>query len=210
MLSVAAIGPALEINVYYGIAQAVASYPIVIAASWDAVGPSVHFKLVMSTLSLSGVALLVAVPFAVIPTVRSLVDTEPAVVKDVSELDIQFVKDSLSNIRDSLVVVSEAADLEGKKLDRSIQDLLSNLEKKNQEINTLSQEQRDLAREVDQYKALASLTEEQAKAVTDSLGRNKTLDNFIGFLLGLASSSIVYVVTRFAGSERGQARSMAT
>ena len=84
----------------------------------------------------------------------------------------------------------------------AIDQLLVNLRQRNERLRELSVQQQQLVREVEKYRALATLSEEQVSAVIAALARGKYVDYVIGFLLGLASSAIVKFGVRFSVRQR--------
>ena len=123
-----------------------------------------------------------------------------------AELDIEFVRDCFSKIKGRLLAVEEGVKEERRAADRAIDALVSNLEKRNKELQLMRSEQEGLKEEIEQYKKLASVTQEQANAITEAIGRGlkrgRYFDYLIGFVIGLASTGVFYIIRRFVELKR--------
>jgi len=147
----------------------------------------------MSVLTSIGVMVIITVRF--LPMLQSDVSLVAVEIVDES-IDLSFVDESLNNIRQSLSVSGDVISQEQQKIDDAAKQLISELENRNAKLTLLKDEHRLLMKQVEQYKALASLTERQTEAVVLALERNKYLDYLVGFLIGVMSSGLTSILFR--------------
>jgi len=145
---------------------------------------------------LSGIMLIIAIPTSVIPnfpTQKSLIMRD-----NYGEIKLDFISESLSKIKDSFDAVELNVSEESKNIDKSINNLLNNIDNSNNELKRLKKEQMKLSSEIDQYKKLASVTEQQATAIRTMIRRGKYLDYIIGFFIGLTSSTTILLIKKYS------------
>jgi hypothetical protein len=145
--------------------------------------------------------IIVIVPMALLPKIQNEFIQRSEVKVENDGIDIEFIESSLGAIRDSLNLSAEKIKNEQNKIDLSAKQLLVELNKRNKELMKLIEQQRELKLQVEQYKALASLTKKQAEAVQIALEKNKYLDYIVGLLIGIVSSGLVAFRTRFFGKK---------
>ena len=114
----------------------------------------------------------------------------------ISGIDLEFIDASLKNIQQSLSVATESIKREQKTVEGSATRLINELENRNSQLKKLNEEQQLLRRQIEKYKALASLTEKQAEAVRLALERNKYIDYVVGLIIGIISSGLVSIAIR--------------
>jgi len=142
--------------------------------------------------SLSFISFLVSVPYAVIPYYRRI--SEP-VKKKVSLISSQFLSESFTRIRSAIGQIEKSIGKDAANIDKAIDQLATEIQNRNKELQEIQKEQQKLIDQRDQYKTLAALTKQQANAVTEALRRGKYLDYVIGFILGLISGVIVFLLS---------------
>jgi hypothetical protein len=179
----------------WGIVYGACIYLGVIAFSLRAlnrIGP----RTVTVALLAVGVALFIVVPTAILPRIHLDLDADRQDRQSFAELDVGFVEKSLESMRSSMDSTMSSIETEKKNMSAAIEKLSAGLTQRNRQLREINEKHRQLQQEVEQYKALANLTEEQADAVSAALHRGKYLDYLVGFVLGVASSATATFVSR--------------
>jgi hypothetical protein len=115
-----------------------------------------------------------------------------------NEIDISLIEKSFSNIESSFKEIDEIIETETSYINELIIKTRTQIESKNSELKELNQQQIELQEQMEQYKQLSTISEEQAKALLVALNRNKYLEYLIGFGIGLLSSiAAAYIFTLF-------------
>jgi hypothetical protein len=165
------------------------------------ISQNLHGYALLITLALSTGSFAVSIPASVIPSLR-LKDTTTPYKSITTPLSTEFVERSLSNITQVLSAAENRLEQEKEKVDYSVATLLDEFHKRNKQLVELEKKQRELETEVEQYQLLASVTDEQARAIRGALQRGKYIDYLAGFLIGLISSAVFHLLSTFIKKER--------
>lgn len=154
------------------------------------------------SLAIPAALLVVAVPSAILPYFRS--GTAEGIAEVPTGISTKPVIESVERMQEALANVEEQVSVESKNIDNLMRVLVQEIEAKNEQLTSTRMELERLSKEVEHYKTLASLSEEQAQAVVDALNRARYIDYFVGFISGLASSAVVFVIQLFLKRIRQQ------
>src|SRR5262249_35865334 len=149
----------------------------------------------MPLLAVYTAAVLVAVPYAILPLLRS--HTPIAVPTVVAPIDTSFIRASIQQIQTSMAGSVRDIQREQARIEAATAQLVEQVDKQNARIRTLQHEREILAQQIVSERALASLTKDQAEAVRQSLTRGRYLDYMVGFFIGVVSSVTASLSLRF-------------
>ena len=113
----------------------------------------------------------------------------------IEEFDVKAIEQKLENIKLSFNKAENKIREETRAIDKTMDAVLEEINKKNNVLINTKKETKRIQAEIEQYKALASLTESQIKSVVSALDKGKYIDYFIGLLSGMFSSLLVYWIT---------------
>mgnify|MGYP001806312546 CR=1 FL=1 len=116
-----------------------------------------------------------------------------------NEIDIRQIENSFSKIESSFKGIDKIIETETFNINELIAKTKKQIEDKNQELVNLNEQQNKLKTQLEYYKRLTSINEEQAQALLVALNRNKFLEYIVGFGIGLLSSiaaSYVYSILK--------------
>ncbi len=131
------------------------------------------------------ICLVLTVPMSILPFYRGEhIATESSTVDVIRAIEIDSIKSKFSELEAVLTK-------EGEKIREALATVTKEIDAQNAELNKLQREKEGMMAELEMYKNIVNLTEDQVNAVTNILGRGKYIDYTIGFLLGLLSSAIV-------------------
>lgn len=138
---------------------------------------------------------IIVIPVAVIPHFRPQAPLTSAHIP--SEISAESFTKSFSRIRYVLSDIERKISKETTNIDNSIIALTKEIDARNEQLLALRAEQSRLSQQVEYYRELASLTEEQTQAVIQALQRGKYIDYIIGFIIGLLSSGVFFALQKF-------------
>jgi len=138
---------------------------------------------------------IIVIPVAVIPHFRPQAPLTSAHIP--SEISTESFTKSFSRIRYVLSDIERKISKETTNIDNSIIALIKEINARNEQLRALHGEQSRLSEQVEYYRKLASLTEEQTQAVIQALQRGKYTDYIIGFIIGLLSSGVFFALQKF-------------
>jgi hypothetical protein len=146
------------------------------------------------------VAVATAVPFAVLPYYR--VDLDTALRSTPSpKVELSSIQDSVTRLETAVSGMSRDIQREQIALRSATADLLRELDHRATLVRQLEKQRDELARQVVEQQALASLTHNQAEAVRRDLARDKYFEYLVGFVIGIASSIVASMIGKFLGQE---------
>lgn len=140
------------------------------------------------------VSFIYAVPTAVIPYFRSAINLTSKPIAISSEFNAESFTKRFSRMREALTDIEGKISLETKNIDHSITELTYEIEQRNKQLKDLRDQQASLEDQVEQYKKLASLTQEQTQAVIEVLRKGKYIDYTVGFIIGILSGGIFFAL----------------
>ncbi len=165
----------------------------------DAIRDTIFHKelaaLMILTLSAPFVMLIVAIPVAVIPYLSIAPKVEELPIEQIDPAPIIV---NLNRINDSIEELENQLIVESRNIDVLSEAVVSELEKRNDELEHISNERAKVVAELNYYKSLASLTKNQVQAVVSALQRSRYLDYFVGFLIGLVTGGLFFIVQNHA------------
>jgi hypothetical protein len=194
-LSPMGIAFAAQSHFIWGVIYGACVYVGIIAFSLRAlnrIGPLA----VIAALVAAGAAVIIVVPAAILPRIHVDLHAGRQDEQSFAELDLRFVEKSLDTMRSSMDSTMSSIEAEKKNMSAAIEKLSAGLTQRNRQLGEINEKHRRLQQEVEQYKALANLTEAQAAAVIAALERGKYLEYLVGFVLGVASSITATFVSR--------------
>lgn len=110
--------------------------------------------------------------------------------------DLTHIKASVARIQTSINRAAGDIQREQSNIESATKELLEDLDRRGKTIRRLQDERDRLAKQIQQERAIATLTTHQAEAIRLSLSRGRYFEYLIGFLIGIASSLTATVVAR--------------
>jgi hypothetical protein len=145
--------------------------------------------LIATSIPLTYILFLIAVPTAIIPYFRGQRKSE--IIEMDLPFDLGFIAAGFENIRQNFQGVQKAISSETLNIDRAISRFQENLQSQSNEFKRLQNELVRTKEELEEYRTLASLTKQQRDTLLAALSRQKYVDYLVGFILGVASSALV-------------------
>jgi len=143
---------------------------------------------------------IVVIPVAVIPNISGDQKAETALPP--SQISAEPIIESLDSIKESILNVEGEFMQLYTNIDTLSSTFIMEIQKRNDELRKLSEEQDRVLSELEYYKSLASLTEEQAAAVIGVLNRSRYIDYGVGILIGLSTGGLFFAFQYFYLSKR--------
>ncbi len=109
---------------------------------------------------------------------------------------------SIPLIRERFSDLEQLLQVEGEKIQVSLESVFDEVEKQNVELQELRAEEQRLKAELETYKKLLELDEPKVQAIRSLLNRGKYLDYGVGLLLGVLSSAAVAYSSSLLGRRR--------
>lgn len=163
-----------------------------VSATWDPVLAGLGIAGLIGG-SLALISFFVSIPYAVIPYYRRISAPEQI---EVPLLSPRLLGERFGRIRNAIGQIERSIATEVRGVDQAMDQLSSEIESRNRELEDIQTERQRLTEQLRQYEAIAALTREQADAVTEALRRGKYVDYVVGFVLGLISSGLFFLLTR--------------
>jgi len=112
-----------------------------------------------------------------------------------NELDLKSIEESFDKIRKKYQEIENTVSSETENMNNIIEEMSKKLKEKNEELKRMNKRESELKAEIEYYKAISSLTEKQASAITKSITQRKYIDYFIGGLIGFIMSFTVAFIS---------------
>lgn len=142
-------------------------------------------------------------PASILLTFSALWQTSTGLPNDVSAAESSdFVEERAKEIRLKINSMTDEIESEKDKIDNALHALVKNVEEKSNEVLVLQNEHTKLLEDIEFYKSLSSLSEEQTKAVVENLNKGKHKDRAFGFVLGVISSLLATFITHVYNSRK--------
>lgn len=136
-----------------------------------------------------------AIPIAVFPYYSEPIRS--TTMPELKELSADPIIDNLSKIKRYLSDVELQLSEQSSNIDDLSTGLREFINEQNTELAEIFAEQEKVLAELDYYKSLASLSEEQSQAIIQALERNRYLDYVIGILIGLCTGGLFFLIQHF-------------
>ena len=143
--------------------------------------------LAFTMLGLSALGAVLAIPYALLPRLRR----NARKTADSTTLDVLAVDRSFARIKENFAEVQAAVIRETSSLDSAFSNLQSDIGNQERQLQKIKLELGKALRELEEYRALASMTREQQDVFLRILSRQKYQEYFVGFILGLVGSILV-------------------
>ncbi len=194
MAAIAAYYP-LNLNVIYGVCH----YLVVVASSivflvgigYDKIRADWPALLLLFPF----IVLIVAIPVAILPQF-GLGTTEA--MAPPSEISTKPIIESFDRIKEALQNAESQLSIESRNIDTLTAILIREIEVKNSQLRDIRTELQSVRKELEHYKELASLTEEQAQAVINAMRREKYVDYLVGFGIGIITGGMLFFIQRIS------------
>jgi len=140
------------------------------------------------------VMLFVAVPIAVIPYFDNVPNVNEITADKISPVPIVT---NLARIKDSIEELEKQLMIESQSIDTLSDAVVEELERHSNELEDLKKEQAEVMTQLEYYKSLTSLTEDQTQSVVSALNRSRYVDYLVGFGIGILTGGFFIVLQNY-------------
>lgn len=137
----------------------------------------------------------IAIPFSIFPYFASRTESKTA--EAPKKISVTPIHKGLNTIKGILDNLEKQVGIESKNINSLRTVLVKDIENKNEQLKNTQIELERLSKEVEHYKTLASLSEEQTQAVIRALNSSKYFDYLAGFIIGLIISGTFFLIQTF-------------
>ena len=112
------------------------------------------------------------------------------------EINLTLLENSVEKVKNNFSSMEKSISKESKNIELIFDEIREELKQKNDELENIKNRELELLKQVEHYQSLASLSEDQVKAVNTALNSNRTKDLIISFIIGFFSSLMVWIVSK--------------
>ena len=138
---------------------------------------------------------IIVIPVAVVPHFRNV--TYVGTISEAEEISTLPIIENFNKIKELIKSTEDELISQSENIDKLVDELISEIERRNIELREINQERADVLTELEYYKTIASLTKEQSDAVYRALQRARYIDYIVGFAIGIFTSGFFFMIQHF-------------
>ncbi|WBX78370.1 hypothetical protein PG911_08930 [Tenacibaculum ovolyticum] len=111
-------------------------------------------------------------------------------------VNITPIETSIGNVKIKFKELEKIISVESMNIDNLFSEIYDEINTKNKEIKNTRVQHNKLREEINHYKKLANISQEEAKAIRQEIDKNDSINYLISFALGILSSGLVWGLTQ--------------
>lgn len=143
--------------------------------------------------SISIITLFISIPVTILPTIIKY-NSQPKPPERI--VDTSEIENSVALMKKKLLAFDKSISTEKDRLLFSLEELTALINEQDADLRRLDEQTTEMRKELEIYRNLVSITEDQAKAIRQKITIQKNrMEYIIAFILGFASSALVTIIS---------------
>ncbi len=111
-------------------------------------------------------------------------------------LNLAKVEESIVNVRNKFDEIENSIQVESNNINDLFDEVKKEISIKTMEVNNMAKREEELKNQIEYYKRLESISEEQAAAINKALNADNSLNQILSFIMGFLSSLLVWILSQ--------------